>query len=230
MTASTRSRRPWNISRSPASPIGPERPSNAARPSAVAMKLTDRVRAVVGADHGRVERAAAVRRRGRPVLGQQLSELDRGGRRARASNATNRRRQAPIRLRAMDFRRLDRGELIAVAGGFSWARRCFWRGTGSATPTRSSTTASGPDASCTGWEALTILRFLLLIAAVAPLILAWIIVRGHALSWPRGELTAVVALVALTFTLFRGVIDRPGRRRARSASATAGGSRCSARS
>ena len=51
---------------------------------------------------------------------------------------------------------------------------------------------------------------LLLIAAVAPLILAWIIVRGHALSWPRGELTAVVALVALTFTLFRGVIDRPG--------------------
>ena len=51
---------------------------------------------------------------------------------------------------------------------------------------------------------------MLLIAAVAPLILAWIIVRGHALSWPRGELTAVVALVALTLTLFRGVIDRPG--------------------
>jgi hypothetical protein len=51
---------------------------------------------------------------------------------------------------------------------------------------------------------------LLLIAAVAPLILAYIIVRGHALSWPRGELTAVTALVALTFTIFRGVIDRPG--------------------
>ena len=63
---------------------------------------------------------------------------------------------------------------------------------------------------CTGWDSLLIVRFLLLIAAVAPAILAWIIIRGHALSWPRGEMTAVIALVALTFTLFRGVIDKPG--------------------
>ena len=51
---------------------------------------------------------------------------------------------------------------------------------------------------------------MLLVAAVAPLILAYIIVRGHALSWPRGELTAVTALVALTVTLFRGLIAKPG--------------------
>ena len=57
---------------------------------------------------------------------------------------------------------------------------------------------------------MSIIRFLLLLAAVAPLILAWIIVRGHALSWPRGELTAVTALAALTFTIFRGLIDKPG--------------------
>jgi hypothetical protein len=57
---------------------------------------------------------------------------------------------------------------------------------------------------------MTVLRFLLLAAAVAPIILAWIIVRGHALSWPRGELTAVVAIAALTFIIFRGLIDRPG--------------------
>ncbi len=68
----------------------------------------------------------------------------------------------------------------------------------------------GPNTSCTGWNALSILRFLLLLAAVAPVILAWIIVRGHALSWPRGELTAVTALAALTFTIFRGPIDKPG--------------------
>jgi uncharacterized membrane protein len=55
-----------------------------------------------------------------------------------------------------------------------------------------------------------VLRFLLLLAALAPAILAYIIVRGHALSWPRGELTAVTALAALTFILFRGVIDKPG--------------------
>jgi hypothetical protein len=68
----------------------------------------------------------------------------------------------------------------------------------------------GPDTMCTGWAALSILRFLFLIAAVAPLILAWIIARGHALSWPRGELTAVTALVALIMSLFLGVIDHPG--------------------
>ena len=45
-----------------------------------------------------------------------------------------------------------------------------------------------------------IIRYLLLITAVAPLVLAWIIIRGHALSWPRGEMTAVIAIAALTFT------------------------------
>ncbi len=38
----------------------------------------------------------------------------------------------------------------------------------------------------------------------------YIILRGHALSWPRGELTAVAALVALVVTLFVGPIDHPG--------------------
>jgi hypothetical protein len=57
---------------------------------------------------------------------------------------------------------------------------------------------------------LPVIKFLLLIAAVAPAILAYIILRGHALSWPRGELTAVTALVALTVTLFVGLLDKPG--------------------
>ena len=52
--------------------------------------------------------------------------------------------------------------------------------------------------------------WLLLAAAVAPLILAWIILRDHELSWPRGELTAVVAMIALVLILYVGVIDRPG--------------------
>ena len=68
----------------------------------------------------------------------------------------------------------------------------------------------GPHTTCTGWDSLSILRYLLLLAAIAPAILTYIIIRGHALSWPRGELTAVTALAALTFTIFRGVIDKPG--------------------
>jgi hypothetical protein len=110
----------------------------------------------------------------------------------------------------MDFKQLDRGEVIATLGGILLAVSIFlaWYTLGDSYTRLNS--CRGPNTSCTGWEALTILRFLLLLAAIAPLILSWIIIRGHALSWPRGELTAVTALAALTFILFRGVIDKPG--------------------
>jgi hypothetical protein len=110
----------------------------------------------------------------------------------------------------MDFKQLDRGEVIAAVGGALLAVSVFlaWYSLGNANASLNG--CHGPNSSCTGWHSLTFLRFLLLLAAAAPAILAWIIVRGHALSWPRGELTAVTALAALTLILFRGVIDRPG--------------------
>jgi hypothetical protein len=110
----------------------------------------------------------------------------------------------------MDLKRLDRGELIASAGGIILGISVFLAWFSLGNKHAAINTCHGPHTSCTAWHALTILRFLLLITAVAPAILAWIIIRGHALSWPRGELTAVTALAALTFTVFRGVIDPPG--------------------
>lgn len=114
-------------------------------------------------------------------------------------------RRSPI-----DLSQLDRGEVIAVAGGALLAISVFlaWFTLGNAHASLNS--CRGPHSSCTAWQAMTILRFLLLAAAVAPIILAWIIIRGHALSWPRGEMTAVVAIAALTFIFFRGLIDKPG--------------------
>jgi hypothetical protein len=110
----------------------------------------------------------------------------------------------------MDFKQLDRGELIAALGGVLLAISVFlaWYSLGNSNAVLNG--CHGPNTSCTGWDSLTILRFLLLIAACAPAVLGWIIIRGHALSWPRGELTAVTALAALTFILFRGLIDKPG--------------------
>jgi hypothetical protein len=110
----------------------------------------------------------------------------------------------------MNLKELDRGELVAIVGGILLGVSLFlsWYSLGNRNAVLGS--CRGPDTMCTGWAALSILRFLFLIAAVAPLILAWIIARGHALSWPRGELTAVTALVALIMTLFLGVIDHPG--------------------
>jgi hypothetical protein len=68
---------------------------------------------------------------------------------------------------------------------------------------------TGPG-SFTAWEVHSILRWLLLAAAAAPLILAYIIIRAHKLSWPRGEMTAVVAIAAFGLVGYNGLIDRPG--------------------
>jgi hypothetical protein len=110
----------------------------------------------------------------------------------------------------VDFKQLDRGELFAVVGGVLLGISLFlkWYALGNRFTVLNA--CKGPNSSCSGWGALSGLRYLLLLAAIAPLILAYIIVRRHALSWPRGEPTAVTALTALTFTLFRGVIDKPG--------------------
>ena len=54
------------------------------------------------------------------------------------------------------------------------------------------------------------MRWLLLAAAVAPIVLLYIVVRDHELSWPRGEMTAVIGIIAFGLTAYVGIIDRPG--------------------
>jgi hypothetical protein len=63
--------------------------------------------------------------------------------------------------------------------------------------------------SCTGFETFPILRWLLLASALAPLILAWVIIRQHRLSWAPGEMTMVIAFAAMVVILYNGIIDRP---------------------
>lgn len=110
----------------------------------------------------------------------------------------------------MHFKDIDRGELIAVVGGIVLGISLFltWYSLGNVNTTLNA--CKGPDGSCTGWHSLLVLRYILLVAAVAPLILTYIIIRGHGLGWPRGEVTALIALVALTMVVFRGPISKPG--------------------
>ena len=65
------------------------------------------------------------------------------------------------------------------------------------------------DNSCTGFATFPILRWLLIAAAAAPLILSWILIRGHQLTWPRGELTAIVGITAFVLIAYNGFIDKP---------------------
>ena len=66
------------------------------------------------------------------------------------------------------------------------------------------------DYSCTGFDTFPILRWFLLAGALSPLILAWIIVRGHKLSWPPGEMTMVAGFTMMVLIGYNGIIDRPG--------------------
>ena len=66
------------------------------------------------------------------------------------------------------------------------------------------------ETSCTAWETFPILRWLLLLLAVAPLILAYILVRGHKLSYPPGEMTMISGFAGAVLIFYNGVIDKPG--------------------
>ena len=108
----------------------------------------------------------------------------------------------------MDFSQLRWSDWVAAAGGALLVVGVFLT---------SFTVSDNPNAQIAGkhadasiWAANSIVRFLLLAAAIAPIVLLWIIARGHQLSWPRGEMTAVIGLVAATLIFYRGIIDKPG--------------------
>jgi hypothetical protein len=66
------------------------------------------------------------------------------------------------------------------------------------------------DTSCTAFDTFSILRWLLILAAFAPLFLAWVLVRGHKLSWTPGEMTMVAGFAAMVLIGYNGIIDKPG--------------------
>jgi len=109
----------------------------------------------------------------------------------------------------MDLSRLRRGELIAAIGGILLAVGIFLPWYSTASDNRNAA-IDGERGDLSAWTVHPVLRWLLLAAAIAPLILVWIILRDHELSWSRGELTAVVGIAAFGLIFYAGVIDRPG--------------------
>ena len=109
----------------------------------------------------------------------------------------------------MHLSRLGRGELVAAVGGLLLAVCLFlpWYETD---PDNPNAQIDGARGALSGWEVHPLMRWLLLAAAVAPIILLYIVVRDHELSWPRGEMTAVVGMIALVLVLYVGLVDRPG--------------------
>ena len=117
----------------------------------------------------------------------------------------------------LDTSKLDRTEIVGMIAGAVLAISVFleWY----SLSTDPSVVQRGNDASnwacgvgnssCSGWDTFPVVGVLLILAALAPFILSWIVIRGHALSWPRGEVTAVVGLTAFVLIAFNGIIDKP---------------------
>jgi len=115
----------------------------------------------------------------------------------------------------VDTSKLDRSEMLGMLAALILVASLFlpWYDlASSADVTRDETedwVCGVGDETCTGFETFPILRWLLIAAAAAPFILSWIVVRGHALSWPRGELTAIVGLTAFVLIAYNGFVDKP---------------------
>jgi hypothetical protein len=105
--------------------------------------------------------------------------------------------------------RLGRSEALGALGGLLLAVGVFlpWYATSA---TNRNADIDGARGTFSAWEVHPILRWLLLAAAIAPFVLAYIIARERELSWPRGELTAVVAIAAIGLIVYVGLLDRPG--------------------
>ena len=109
----------------------------------------------------------------------------------------------------MDLSKLRSGEIAAAVGGLVLVIAVFLP---AYSPDRDNPNAvvAGGRGDASIWDANSIIRILLLLTAIAPRVLLWVIARGHELSWPRGEMTAVIGLVAATLLFYVGIIDRPG--------------------
>ncbi|HEX8855683.1 MAG TPA: hypothetical protein VF752_08775 [Thermoleophilaceae bacterium] len=118
----------------------------------------------------------------------------------------------------MDVRRLNVGELVGFVGAGVLALSLFlpWFSTSCDRPgvppgCNQFSRFHGEYGSFNAWQTFAVLDWLLLAACAAPFILAWIIVRGHQLTWRPGEVTMIVGMVAFALILLNGIIlGRPG--------------------
>lgn len=72
-------------------------------------------------------------------------------------------------------------------------------------------TINGETGELNAFQTYVSLDWLLVAACSAPFILAYIIIRGHELSWRPGEVTAIVGLTAFVLIFSNGVaFGKPG--------------------
>jgi hypothetical protein len=110
----------------------------------------------------------------------------------------------------MSFKRLGLSELIGVLGAVLLVVSLFvpWFETDPSNPFSQIDTFRGK---VTPWQAFQSLPIFLILAAIAPIWLAWIVLRGHELGWNRGEITTIVGVISFILVFGNGIVfGRPG--------------------
>lgn len=109
----------------------------------------------------------------------------------------------------MDLSRLGRREWLGMLGAALLVLGVFVKSY-EARPENPNANIDGLTGTASIWDVHPVLRWLLLLAAIAPFVLAYIVAADRPLSWARGEMTAVVAVAAVGLVFYNGIIDRPG--------------------
>jgi hypothetical protein len=117
-----------------------------------------------------------------------------------------------------DMRRIQRSEIIGFVGAGILFASLFlnWFATscdagGNPKGCNPNSALHGDRGSFTAFQTYGILDILLCAACAAPFILAYIIARGHDLTWRPGEVTMIVGITAFALILVNGIIlGRPG--------------------
>ena len=120
----------------------------------------------------------------------------------------------------LDFKRLHWAEFLGFAGVAVLLTSLFmpWFSTscesiGPATPEgcNPNSTLNGLRGEFNAFETFKIMDILLVMACIAPFVLAYLVVRQTQLSWRPGEVTMIVGMVAAALIWLNGIIlGRPG--------------------
>jgi hypothetical protein len=136
------------------------------------------------------------------------------GGRSRANHVEQEKKEGP----PFDIRLVQRSEIIGFIGAAILFASLFltWFSTscdGSGMPKgcNQNSALHGDRGDFTAFQTYGILDWLLVAACAAPFILAYIIARGHDLTWRPGEVTMIVGITAFSLILVNGIIlGRPG--------------------
>lgn len=110
----------------------------------------------------------------------------------------------------LDFSRLSRGEVFGMLAALVLVGSLFlpWFST---SETNEFSRINGERGEFNAFETFGTLYWWLIAGATAPFILAWIIARGHKLTWNPGEVTMIVGVTAVVLILLNGIIlGKPG--------------------